>query len=53
MSILAFRLECADLILMYLALEHLINNPEEGAFLLQVDFEKAFDSVNINFYSLP
>ena len=36
---------CDNLILMYLALEHFINNPEEEALLLQVDFEKAFDSV--------
>ena len=26
-------------------MEHLINNPEEEALLLQVNFEKAFDSV--------
>ena len=40
---------CDNLILMYLALEHLINNPEEEALLLQVDFEKAFDSVEHKF----
>ena len=34
---------------MYLALEHFINNPEEEALLLQVDFEKAFDSVEHKF----
>ena len=40
---------CDNLILMYLALEHFINNPEEEALLLQVDFEKAFDSVEHKF----
>ena len=34
---------------MYLALEHFINNPEEEALLLQVDFEKAFDSAEHKF----
>ena len=34
---------------MYLALEHFINNPEEEALLHQVDFEKAFDSVELNY----
>ena len=42
--------KCLDsMILMYLALEHFINNPEEEALLLQVDFEKAFDSVEHKF----
>ena len=36
---------------MYPALEHFINNPEEEALLLQVDFEKAFDSVEHKFLS--
>ena len=40
---------CDNLILMYLALEHFINNPEEEALLHQVDFEKAFDSVEHKF----
>ena len=30
---------------MYSVLEHFSNNPEDEGFLLQVDFEKAFDSV--------
>ena len=34
-----------NLVLMYLVLEHFANNPEDTGFLLQADFEKAFDSV--------
>ena len=34
-----------NLVLMYLVLEHFSNNPQDEGFLLQVDFEKAFDSV--------
>ena len=40
---------CDNLILMYVALEHFINNPEKEALLHQVDFEKAFDSVEHKF----
>ena len=34
-----------NLILMYLTLEHYYNNPQEECLLLQLDLEKAFDSV--------
>ena len=34
-----------NLILMYLVMEHFQNHPEDEGLLLQVDFEKAFDSV--------
>ena len=34
---------------MYLALEHFNNHPDEEGLLLQVDFEKAFDTVEHNF----
>ena len=34
---------------MYLALEYFINNPEEEALFLEVEFEKAFDSVEHEF----
>ena len=40
---------CDNLILMYLALEHFNNHPDEEGLLLQVDFEKAFDTVEHNF----
>ena len=36
---------CDNLILMCLVLENYNNNPEEEGLLLQVDFEKAFDSI--------
>ena len=35
--------------LMYLALKHFINNPEEKALFLQVDIEKSFDGVEHKF----
>ena len=38
-----------NLILMSLTLEYFHNNPEEEGMLLQVDFEKAFDTVEHNF----
>ena len=34
-----------NLILMYLVLEYYERNPEEEGYLVQIDFEKAFDSV--------
>ena len=34
---------------MHLALEHFNNHPDEEGLLLQVDFEKAFDTVEHNF----
>ena len=34
-----------NLILMYLVLEYFQNNPEEEGLLLEIDYEKAFDSV--------
>ena len=38
-----------NLILMYLVLEHFNNNPEDEGLLVQVDYEKAFDSVEHSF----
>ena len=38
-----------NLILMYLVLESFSNNPKESGILLQVDYEKAFDSVEHEF----
>lgn len=38
-----------NLILMYLVLEHYNNNPDEEGLLLQVDYEKAFDTVEHEF----
>ena len=38
-----------NITLMYLVLEHFHRNPDEGGYLLQIDFEKAFDSVEHNF----
>jgi len=38
-----------NLTLMYLVLEYYHRNPDEGGYILQVDFEKAFDSVEHNF----
>lgn len=38
-----------NLILMYLVLEHFNNNPGDEGLLLQVDYEKAFDSVEHEF----
>ena len=40
---------CDNLILMYLTLEHFDNHPEKEGLLLQVDFEKAFDTVEHEF----
>ena len=34
-----------NLILMYLVLEYYERNPQEEGYLVQIDFEKAFDSV--------
>ena len=45
----ACKSTCDNLILMYLALEHFNNHPDEEGLLLQVDFEKAFDTVEHNF----
>ena len=38
-----------NLLLMYLTLEYFDENPEEESLLLQVDFEKAFDTVEHDF----
>lgn len=38
-----------NLILMYLVLEYYNNNPSEEGLLLQVDYEKAFDSAEHEF----
>lgn len=38
-----------NLILMYLVLEHFQNNPEEEGILLEIDYQKAFDSVEHEF----
>ena len=40
---------CDNLILMCLTLEHFNENTEEKGLVMQVDLEKAFDSVNHNF----
>ena len=38
-----------NLLLMYLTLEYFDENPEEESLLLQVDFEKAFETVEHDF----
>jgi len=38
-----------NITLMYLVLEYFHRNPDKGGYLLQIDFEKAFDSVEHNF----
>ena len=40
---------CDNLILMYLALEHFNHHPDEEGLLLQVEFEKTFDTVEHRF----
>ena len=45
----AGRSTCDNLILMCLTLEHFNENPEEKGLLMQVDLEKAFDSVEHKF----
>ena len=45
----AGKSSCDNLILLCLTLEHFNNNPEEEGLLLQVDFEKAFDSIEHTF----
>ena len=45
----AGRSTCDNLILMCLTLEHFNNNPHEEGFIMQVDFEKAFDTVEHTF----
>ena len=45
----AGRSTCDNLILMCLTLEHFHENTEEEGLLMQVDLEKAFDSVEHNF----